>query len=74
MVLGTGGQHGTLKLVPKRVPQWRVADVTMSMLQEQQCILEEVLLNPSAQPSTSPVSMTTSASSAGAMLHLLLCM
>lgn len=49
----------TLTLVLKLVLQYRVADMTMSMFQEQQCILEELLLN----PSESPVSMATAASS-----------
>lgn len=40
-----------------------VADITMSLLQEQQRILEELLLNTSAQPSASPTSMESAKSS-----------
>lgn len=45
--LGIGKQHRILTPVPKCVLQRTVADVTMPLLQEQQCILGELLLNTS---------------------------
>lgn len=60
--LGIGKQHGIFTPVPKRVLQGTVADVTMPLLQEQQCILGELLLNTS-QPSVSPTPRAAAASS-----------